>query len=90
LCQIERETNKKQTCFKRRRGSDEGKHEEKNALGQRDTMEEVKYDAIFCDNPLCIERILESRSSHYRGLFVAYSLTWGNILYSGEWDESEQ
>jgi len=56
--------------FKRTGGSDEGTHEEKNALGQRDTKEKVKYNAIFCDYTLCIERILESRSPHYRGLFV--------------------
>ena len=65
-----------------------------NDLGQRDTMENAKYDAIFCDYPLCNERILESRSSYYRGLFVclfvAYSLTWGNIVYSGELNSSEQ
>jgi hypothetical protein len=57
-------------------------------------MENMKYDAIFCFFPLCNERIPESRSSYYCGLFVclfvAYSLTRCNILYSGEWNSSEQ
>jgi hypothetical protein len=64
FCQIEWKTNKKQTLLKRTRGSDEGKHKEKNDLGQKDKMESVNYDAIFCDYPPCTERILESHSSY--------------------------
>jgi hypothetical protein len=33
-------------------------------------MENVMYDTIFYDYPLCTERILELGSSYYRGSFV--------------------
>lgn len=61
---------KNKLCSNRQKEVTRKNTKRKNDLEQRDTMANVKYDAIFCDYPLCTELILESRYSYYRGLFV--------------------
>jgi len=73
-CDIFAKLNERQIenklCSNRQKEVTRKNTKRKNDLEQRDTMANVKYDAIFCDYPLCTELILESRYSYYRGLFV--------------------
>jgi len=54
-------------------------------------MEKVKYDVFFVTTR-CVLNAFLNRALLITVvcLFVAYSLTWGSILYRGEWNGSEQ